>query len=116
MGFSIGPGAGRSKDQAPLRGPHFETRLASRPCDRFIQTNEWRGGPTALDKRRRRAHEIGAGRRVAYRGDDRAKRRIGMAKGQVRSNREAKKPKKEKPKEAAGAPGLLKAGVPGKKK
>jgi hypothetical protein len=50
------------------------------------------------------------------RGDDRAKRRIAMAKGQVRSNREAKKPKKEKPKEAAGAPGLLKAGTPGKKK
>jgi|BarGraIncu00222A_1022003.scaffolds.fasta_scaffold35735_2 hypothetical protein len=39
-----------------------------------------------------------------------------MAKGQVRSNREAKKPKKEKPKEVAGAPSLLKAGTPGKKK
>ncbi len=39
-----------------------------------------------------------------------------MAKGQVRSNREAKKPKKEKPKEAAAATGLLKAGTTGKKK
>jgi hypothetical protein len=39
-----------------------------------------------------------------------------MAKGQVRSNREAKKPKKEKPKEAAAVPGLLKAGTTGKKK
>jgi len=48
--------------------------------------------------------------------DARAKRRIAMAKGQVRSNREAKKPKKEKPKEVAAAPGLLKAGTTGKKK
>ena len=39
-----------------------------------------------------------------------------MAKGQMRSNREAKKPKKEKPKETAGAESLLKAGTPGKKK
>jgi hypothetical protein len=39
-----------------------------------------------------------------------------MAKGQMRSNREAKKPKKEKPKETAGAEGLLKAGTTGKKK
>jgi hypothetical protein len=39
-----------------------------------------------------------------------------MAKGQMRSNREEKKPKKEKPKEAAGAPNPLKAGTPGKKK
>jgi hypothetical protein len=39
-----------------------------------------------------------------------------MAKGQMRSNREAKKPKKEKPKETAAAPSLLKAGTPGKKK
>ena len=39
-----------------------------------------------------------------------------MAKGQVRSNREAKKPKKEKPKQTAGAPNPLKAGAPGKKK
>jgi hypothetical protein len=38
-----------------------------------------------------------------------------MAKGQMRSNREAKKPKKEKPKEAA-APSPLKAGAPAKKK
>ncbi len=38
-----------------------------------------------------------------------------MAKGQVRSNREAKKPKKEKPKEAP-VPNLLKTGTPGKKK
>jgi hypothetical protein len=39
-----------------------------------------------------------------------------MAKGQVRSNREAKKPKKEKPKEPTGAPNPLKAGASGKKK
>ena len=39
-----------------------------------------------------------------------------MAKGQVRSNREAKKPKKEKPKEAPGTASLLKPGTPGKKK
>ncbi|VTZ27678.1 conserved hypothetical protein [Methylocella tundrae] len=38
-----------------------------------------------------------------------------MAKGQVRSNREAKKPKKEKPKETA-VPNLLKTGTSGKKK
>lgn len=38
-----------------------------------------------------------------------------MAKGQMRSNREAKKPKKEKPKEAA-VPNLLKTGSPTKKK
>ncbi len=44
------------------------------------------------------------------------KGRIAMAKGQVRSNREAKKPKKEKPKEVAGAPSLLKAGTADKKK
>ncbi len=39
-----------------------------------------------------------------------------MAKGQVRSNREAKKPKKEKPKETAGLREPLKAGTSGKKK
>jgi hypothetical protein len=35
-----------------------------------------------------------------------------MAKGQVRSNREAKKPKKEKPKVAASAPSLMKIATP----
>ncbi len=48
-----------------------------------------------------------------------ASRRSGdkiMAKGQVRGNREAKKPKKEKPKvTAAAAPGV-KIGQPAKKK
>ncbi len=39
-----------------------------------------------------------------------------MAKGQVRGNREAKKPKKEKPKETAAAPSLLKIATPPKKK
>jgi len=39
-----------------------------------------------------------------------------MAKGQLRSNREAKKPKKEKPKEVAGASSLAKAASSGKKK
>jgi hypothetical protein len=39
-----------------------------------------------------------------------------MAKGQMRSNREAKKPKKEKPKEVPGGENVLKAGAPGKKK
>jgi hypothetical protein len=38
-----------------------------------------------------------------------------MAKGQLRSNREEKKPKKDKPKEAA-APNPLKTGSPAKKK
>src|ERR1700724_1925510 len=42
------------------------------------------------------------------------KRRITMAKGQVRSNREAKKPKKEKPKVAASAPSLTKIATPPK--
>jgi len=37
-----------------------------------------------------------------------------MAKGQVRSNREAKKPKKEKPKIAESAP--MKIATPPKKK
>jgi hypothetical protein len=66
-----------------------------------------------LDKRRRRAHEK---RRWAPHvcGDGREENV--MAKGQMRSNREAKKPKKEKPKETAGAESLLKAGTPGKKK
>ena len=35
-----------------------------------------------------------------------------MAKGQVRSNRETKKPKKEKPKVAASAPSLTKNATP----
>jgi hypothetical protein len=35
-----------------------------------------------------------------------------MAKGQVRSNREAKKPKKEKPKVAESAPSLMKIATP----
>jgi hypothetical protein len=39
-----------------------------------------------------------------------------MAKGQVRSNREAKKPKKEKPKIAAPAPSLTKIAITPKKK
>jgi hypothetical protein len=39
-----------------------------------------------------------------------------MAKGQVRSNREAKKPKKEKPKVSAFAPSLVKIATPAKKK
>ena len=39
-----------------------------------------------------------------------------MAKGQVRSNRETKKPKKEKPKVAASAPPLTKIATPPKKK
>jgi hypothetical protein len=39
-----------------------------------------------------------------------------MAKGQVRSNREAKKPKKEKPKDPAAIPTLLKNVTPAKKK
>jgi hypothetical protein len=43
-------------------------------------------------------------------------RRIAMAKGQVRSNREAKKPKKEKPKIATSAPSLTKIAMPPKKK
>jgi hypothetical protein len=37
-----------------------------------------------------------------------------MAKGQVRSNREAKKPKKEKPKAAQSAPSLVKIATPPK--
>ena len=53
-----------------------------------------------LDKRWRQAHEK---RRWAPHvcGDGREENV--MAKGQMRSNREAKKPKKEKPKETAGA-------------
>ena len=39
-----------------------------------------------------------------------------MAKGQVRSNREVKKPKKEKPKVAASGPSLAKIATPPKKK
>ena len=39
-----------------------------------------------------------------------------MAKGQVRGNREAKKPKKEKPKVTAAAPVLMKNLIPPKKK
>ena len=39
-----------------------------------------------------------------------------MAKGQVRSNRETKKPKKEKPKVAASAPSLTKIAISPKKK
>jgi hypothetical protein len=39
-----------------------------------------------------------------------------MAKDQVRSNREAKKPKKDKPKVAAHAPSLTKIAIPPKKK
>ena len=39
-----------------------------------------------------------------------------MAKGQVRSNREVKKPKKEKPKVAECAPSLMKIATPPKKK
>jgi hypothetical protein len=35
-----------------------------------------------------------------------------MAKGQVRSNREAKKPKKEKPKVTESAPSLMKIATP----
>jgi hypothetical protein len=42
--------------------------------------------------------------------------RITMVKGQVRSNRETKKPKKEKPKIAASAPSLTKIATPPKKK
>ncbi len=39
-----------------------------------------------------------------------------MAKGQVRSNQEVKKPKKEKPKVAASVPSLTKIATPPKKK
>ena len=39
-----------------------------------------------------------------------------MSKGQVRSNRETKKPKKDKPKVAASAPSLAKIATPPKKK
>ena len=39
-----------------------------------------------------------------------------MSKGQVRSNRETKKPKKEKPKVGASAPSLAKIATPPKKK
>jgi|GEM_PF-3207771 len=39
-----------------------------------------------------------------------------MAKGEVRSNRETKKPKKKKPKVAASAPSLTKIAIPPKKK
>ncbi len=39
-----------------------------------------------------------------------------MAKGQVRSNRETKKPKKEKPKVAATTPSLAKIATPPEKK
>jgi hypothetical protein len=39
-----------------------------------------------------------------------------MAKGQVRGNREAKKPKKEKPKVTAAVPVLSKSSPPPKKK
>ncbi len=39
-----------------------------------------------------------------------------MAKGQVRSDHEAKKPKKEKPKVAETAPSLMKIATPPKKK
>jgi hypothetical protein len=39
-----------------------------------------------------------------------------MAIGQVRSNRETKKPKKEKPKVAASASSLMKIATPPKKK
>jgi hypothetical protein len=42
--------------------------------------------------------------------------RIAMAKGQVHSNREAKKAKKEKPKVAESAPSLMKIATPPKKK
>jgi hypothetical protein len=38
-----------------------------------------------------------------------------MAKGQLRSNKEAKKPKKEKPKAAAAAPSVKDATVAKKK-
>jgi hypothetical protein len=43
-------------------------------------------------------------------------RRIAMAKGQVRSNREAKKPKKEKPKVGTSTPSNVKLAGPPKKK
>jgi hypothetical protein len=39
-----------------------------------------------------------------------------MSKGQVRSNRETKKPKKEKPTVAAAAPSLANVATPPKKK
>jgi len=39
-----------------------------------------------------------------------------MAEGQVRSNREAKKPKKEKPKVTESAPSFMKIATPPKKK
>jgi len=39
-----------------------------------------------------------------------------MAKGQVRSNREAKKPKKEKPKATAAEASIMKLTSPPKKK
>jgi hypothetical protein len=39
-----------------------------------------------------------------------------MSKGQVRSNRETKKPKKDKSKAAASAPSLAKIATPPKKK
>jgi hypothetical protein len=39
-----------------------------------------------------------------------------MSKGQVRSNRETKKPKKDKPKVATSAPSLAKIAPPPKKK
>ena len=39
-----------------------------------------------------------------------------MAKGQMRSNKEAKKPKKEKPKTVAAAPPTVKIGTSDKKK
>jgi hypothetical protein len=39
-----------------------------------------------------------------------------MAKGQLRGNREAKKPKKEKPKDVAATPTLLKTSASPKKK
>lgn len=39
-----------------------------------------------------------------------------MAKGQMRGNKEAKKPKKEKPKTTAAAPPVVKIGTSDKKK
>lgn len=39
-----------------------------------------------------------------------------MAKGQIRGNKEAKKPKKEKPKTIAAAPPTVKIGTGDKKK
>jgi hypothetical protein len=38
-------------------------------------------------------------------------RRVAMAKGQLRSNKEAKKPKKEKPKTTAAAPSVKDVGA-----